>query len=225
MSMASNSPGAEIFESGTLGLTGITKAQLLNGDVLGTNVNPDVFVGVRFQITTPAVTSKIGGHFVGGFDSEPFFGAIVSLTDGSDFPDSSDFSTPDRIGQALLNFPHPSDEVYADLVVTLDPGWYALVVGSGALGANGTGGAVRTGSDINSPSYISWQTGSTGWFNLADLSEFHVFNNHRFVVDGQFIPEPSSLAIAILTFGVMRPRSRRYCSTVASDGRNSVPAG
>src|SRR4051794_30382205 len=54
---------AKIFESGTLGQTGVTWNDVQNG-VPATNVNSSVFTGVRFELTQPAITSAVGGHFV-----------------------------------------------------------------------------------------------------------------------------------------------------------------
>jgi hypothetical protein len=191
--------GAVIYESGVAGPVGVTQSDVLSGSVPATNINPDVFVGVRFHTSRTAITSRIGGHFVGGSDSTLFFGAIVQLTNSNDFPDSGDLSTPDVIGRTWLSFQHPSREDYVDLSVSLEPGWYALVFGSGLFGAYGSGGAVRNGVDDGSPSYIAWQSGSPGWFDLADLADFHVFDNHRFVIEGNFTPEPSTLAQAVFT--------------------------
>ncbi|MEX2317799.1 MAG: hypothetical protein WD669_11645 [Pirellulales bacterium] len=212
LALARSSFAAIVFQSGTLGPTDVTKAELLNQTVLGTNVNPDVFVGVRFELTHAAMTSRIGGHFAGGFGSDVFFGAITKLSDISDFPDSDDLSSSDVIGQALLSFPHPSQEVLTDFSVMLEPGWYALVFGSGLFGASGTGGAVRNGLDIGTPSYIGWQTGGTGWFNLSDLSEFHLFNNHHFVIEGHFTPEPATISLLVAAFlTIASMRERRQC--------------
>ena len=130
-----------LFESGTLGPTGIPYS-LLSNTVPGTNINQFVFPGVRFQLTQRAVTSAVGGHFVEEFGGT-FFGAIVALDDESDFPDSADLSTPDVLGFSILAFPNPSAEVFGDLEIHLDSGWYALVFGSGLFETYGSGGASR----------------------------------------------------------------------------------
>ena len=89
------------------------------------------------------MTTRIGGHFVGGFSETDFFGAIVGLTDSLDFPDSLDLSTPDVISASTLTFPDTSDEVFGGLSVNLQPGWYALVFGSGLFGTDGRGSAPK----------------------------------------------------------------------------------
>lgn len=180
---------ATIFESGTLGPTGVTFGQLSNGTVPGTNVNSSVYTGVRFELTQPIVTSKVGGHFVERF-AGTFFGAIVKLDDESDFPNSTNLSTPDVVGAATLPFPNPSAEVFGNLNVSLNPGWHALVFGSGLFGTTGSGGAVRNGVDIGSPTYIGFDP-NMNWFNLDVLPTS--FDNHRFVINGTFVPEPYTL--------------------------------
>jgi hypothetical protein len=178
-----------IFESGTLGPTGATYADL-GSAVPGTNVSTSVFVGVRFQLNQRALTSKIGGHFVAS-SSGTFFGAIVELDDGNDFPDSKDLMTSDVLGHSLLTFPNPSAEVFADLSLELAPGWYALVFGSGLFEATASGGAVRNGTDIGEPSYIVALPAGTGWHDLT-----FSLPNHRFIVQGEIVPEASSVILA-----------------------------
>ena len=182
---------AIIFESGTLGPTGIPFSDLVSGAVPSTNVKDVVFTGVRFHLSQPVITSQIGGHFV---ERGPgtFFGAIVALGDENDFPDSGDFSTSDFLGQTLLTFPHPSDEVFGDLSLSLDPGWYALVFGSGLFDATGEGAVLRNGVDIGDPTYIGFQPGSgVAWINRVTTL------NRRFVITGDIVPEPTSIVFAI----------------------------
>lgn len=212
---ASKATAATIFESGTLGPTGVLYADL--GDAVpGTNVKDSVFVGVRFQLNQRAVTSEIGGHFVAS-SSGTFFGAIVELDDGNDFPDSQDLVTPDVLGHSLLTFPDPSDEVFADLSLELDPGWYALVFGSGLFGATANGGAVRNGADIGDPTYIVALPTGTGWHDLT-----FSLPNHRFVVQGEIVPEASGIALASLATLLVLIRARTWKATRSPSSSVSI---
>jgi len=190
-----------IFESGTLGPTGVTWDDLLAETVGGTNVRSVVFTGVRFELQQPVLTTQIGGHFLQRPGSDPngdgsFFGTIVALENENDFPDSGDLSTTDVLGSTLLRFPNPSDEVFGDLSLRLDPGWYALVFGSGLFGATAGGAALGNNPDIGTPSYISFQPGSgVTWIEISPL-----FKDHRFVLSGRVVPEPSALALMIAAF-------------------------
>lgn len=200
MLFATNATAATIFESGTLGPTGIYINEIGGGIEPGSSgVNPSVFSAVRFQVGQTAMTTRVGGHFVADPRfTNSFFGAIVRLDNAMDFPDSGNLSTPDVLGATLLTFPNPSAEAFGNLGVKLDPGWYSLVFGSGLFGATGSGAAVLNNPDIGSPSYIAHQTGS-GWLELSTLpASPGLFHNFRLVVEGFVIPEPNSVALALL---------------------------
>lgn len=205
-----------LFESGTLGPTGIPYSDLEDETVRGTNVNLAVYTGVRFFLEDPVVTSQVGGHFIrltdnGAFFGDgTFFGAIVELDDATDFPDSGDFSTPDFLGAAVLEFPEESAEVFGDLELRLDPGWYALAFGSGRFGTSGSGAALRNNPDIGDPEYIAYQNGS-GWSTFINP----IFRDHRFVITGVIVPEPGtkhlvsvSVLAAVVLFRVYHHRTR-----------------
>lgn len=194
-----------LFESGTLGPTGVPRQDVLDQIVLGANVNNNAFVGVRLQLTQPVRTTEIGGHFVGLPDNTTFFGAVVALDGPTDFPDSNDLSTPDVLGSTLLGFPEPSAEVFGSLDLQLDPGWYALIFGSGVLSANGDGAALLNNTDIGSPDYIGFLSGF-GWGRRLP--------GKRFVVNGIIIPEPTSVVLAVAASFVLLSlyRHRFSCS-------------
>ena len=187
-------PAGPIFESGSLGSTGARFIDLVSGGVPGTNVNNTVYTGVRFYLDRPVVTSQIGGHFVEN-SGGTFFGAVVTLDNESDFPDSFDFTTSDFIGSTLLTFPNPSDVVFGELTLSLAPGWYALVFGGGLFDATGTGASVSNGTDIGNPTYIAGQPISgVDWFDISSL-----LPNHRFIIQGQVVPEPTSFILAYMS--------------------------
>ncbi|MEX2317797.1 MAG: hypothetical protein WD669_11635 [Pirellulales bacterium] len=197
-----------LFQSGTLGQLAVTNEDLANEVFSGTAINESVFTGVRFEVAQRVTTSRIGGHFLGRSSGETFFGAIVQLESDFDFPDSSDLTSPDVLGITTLTFPDPSAEAYGDISLSIEPGWYALVFGSGLFGTNGQGGAIRNGSDLGSPTYINWQPlwPGTGW---TDFSSF--FRNHYFILEGTPSPEPQTGLLAIITLATVawsRPRRR-----------------
>ena len=191
-----------LFESGTLGPTGVTYDDLLADTVGGTRIADVVFTGVRFELSQPVRTTHIGAHVLQRPGSNPngdgsFFGAIIALDNENDFPNSGDLSTSDFLGSALLAFPDPSAEVFSDLSLRLEPGWYALVFGSALFGATANGAALRNNPDIGEPAYIAWQP-HTSWFNLSDLSDAIEFVDHRFVVRGSVVPEPISIGSTLI---------------------------
>ncbi|MEM9352054.1 MAG: CSLREA domain-containing protein [Planctomycetota bacterium] len=200
---------ATIFESGTLGQTGLTVQDIFDGVTGGTNVQPSIFTGVRFELTEPVRTTEVGGHFVASSPGT-FFGAIVALDDEDDFPDSEDLSTPDVLGVTELAFPVESEQVFGDLSLLLQPGWYALAFGSGLFGTSGQGAALRNNPDIGSPTYIGLQS-RPGRFNLSDLSDAILFEDHHFVVKGIVVPEPggAGLFASLACWLLKRPRPQR----------------
>ena len=70
MTIASSLSAEMIYQSGTLGPMGITKMEVLSQLVLGTNIEADIWIGARFQVEQDSVTSRIGGHFVGGCSAQ-----------------------------------------------------------------------------------------------------------------------------------------------------------
>ena len=101
------------------------------------------FLGFRFFVPSPVTTEAIGGH-MGGLGGVDVFGALVALSGSADFPDSRDLSTADVRGAARIMLsadgsPSGSRIFSAPLEVSLNPGWHALVFGSGLFGATGSG--------------------------------------------------------------------------------------
>jgi hypothetical protein len=148
----------------------------------------------------------VGGHFAAPSVGD-FFGAIVALDGAMDFPDSENLSTPDVIRHASLSFPTSSAEVFGNLEVSLQPGWYALVYGSGLFGTSGIGGAPINNSDIGNPAYILFQPSGFLWIDLETF-----VTDFRFVVEGSVVPEPSTSVLILLTsfaFVLRRQRAGR----------------
>jgi hypothetical protein len=188
--------GAILYESGTLGPTGVTWEQVTTDQTLGVNVSPIVYGGVRFRLNSPVATTYVGGHFVGRPDAgDSFFGAIIQLDGDSDFPNSTNLSTSDVRGTTLLTFPDVSGEVFGELDLLLEPGWYALVFGSGLFNSTGAGASLRNNTDIGAPDYIGVQLGS-GWGERASQ------DGKRFFVLGNIVPEPSGLILATFMSGL-----------------------
>lgn len=190
----SHSLAAILYESGTLGSTGVTWSDVENQAVLGANISMFAYNGVKFQLTQPVLTTEIGGHFVAPVGGT-FFGALIALDNEADFPDSGDLSTADVLGHALLPFPTSSAEVFGDLALSLNPGWYALVFGSGLFGATGRGAALLNNPDIDNPSYIGHQPLSGfGWGTLINP----IFRNYRFAVNGEVVPETTAFCLSTI---------------------------
>ncbi len=179
-----------IYQSATLNGAGTSRQEVADGNFPGLSVGINAFAGVRFELTQPIVTEQVGGHFVGPFSVEDtIFGALVRLDGPQDFPDSIDLSTPDVLGGTLLRLPNESGDVFGDLRVELQPGWYGLVFGGGyqgegLFGARALGAAMGTNDDIGTPSYFGYLSGFYWGPRLGGT---------RYVITGQIVPEPLTL--------------------------------
>jgi hypothetical protein len=108
----------------------------------GLSLSSEFYAASNFQVLQTVETGSIGGHLK-DFESEgDIFGAIVRTTGPTDRISPSDLEGEDLLGATRILLPYPSDHVGGNLRVTLEPGWYAVVFGSGRFGADGEGGAL-----------------------------------------------------------------------------------
>jgi hypothetical protein len=178
------------------------------GPVVGIAVKTLFYLGARFHLDQETLIDHIGGELSQGDDpAATTFGAIAALTP-SGFP-SGDPLTFQPL--AVTTFVAPEQNL-ADLLVplsvTLPPGDYALIFGTGRFGAttNGSFGASSAFpyDNVNTPQASYFGSGEydndTGqfsqyvpWGNLTD-PRF----NFRFLVTGTPVPEPSTMVLAAL---------------------------
>jgi hypothetical protein len=182
-----------ILESATLGPTG----QVTGGPVL----DPDQYLGARFQVSTAVQVDHVGGHLyettAGGL-----FAAIIPLPPGGSalptFPPSQIATM--ALAETTFTAPFPSGDVLVPLSVTLPPGDYALIFGAGSFGAMGGGAMPDDNTDTSQASYFYF-TGMKGdMWNDDSISQI------RFIVTGTAftpVPEPSSLGL--LATGALGP--------------------
>lgn len=134
--LRSDANSAIVFESSLLGTYDMT------GSALSANFWP----GWRFEVTHAVHITEVG--FNGSMDDHAsIFVAIVALTGPNDTPDSPDLRSTDVLANEVRSPGTSSAPRDIDLTydVVLQPGWYALVVGTGAHGATSNGGNVTSG--------------------------------------------------------------------------------
>jgi hypothetical protein len=181
-----------IYQSATLGPIGQSG---------GLGLTSDQFLGARFEITAPTTVTGIGGHLEGFFGS--IFGSIIALDSMDALPQGSPFAGGEVLASTVFTPDSPSSDYRTPLSVTLAPGTYALVFGSGLFGATGMGVMAENNTDLSGASYFWWDGSRSSWYDGG-------FSNARFVVEGDSaVPEPTTVALAGLAFGALALLRRR----------------
>jgi hypothetical protein len=109
-----------------------------------------------FQISETTQVSEAGAYMV--TNGQPMFAAIVSLTDASDLPSGSPFDSS-TLAASLFTPGMSSDDYFAQFNLTLQPGWYGLVIGAGYFGSPSTaGGLLVQDGPGSTPNLFGWST-------------------------------------------------------------------
>ncbi len=196
ITFANDASATIIHESATLGETGIHP---------GLSVFGEQFVGSKFSLASATNVTSIAGHLQG---SGSIFGAIVSLTGDDLLPAGNPFDLGVVLASGTFDVAFPSAERSLALSLTLGPGDYGVIFGSGLFGATGSASmpfSQFTGAvDIGSPSYFLWD---------GDLGEWRdtEFSSLRFVVYGESVgvPEPATFGLLGLGLAAMAGLRRR----------------
>jgi hypothetical protein len=147
------------------------------------------FIGWRFKTTTPLSVTQVGGHL--GALSGNLFAAIVPLTAIDALPTGAPFETGVEVPHATFTASLTTADVRVPLVTLLQPGSYALVMGSGQFDAAGNGwmpNAQQANIDPTTQStYIAWKQTLPGKYAWTAGAA----NNVRLVVIGTPTAGPS----------------------------------
>ena len=202
--LASGAVHADVIYQSAAYVPGGSFGYLINGD-------PDnfYFVGGAFSLSSAAEVTSLGGVFDGSNGS--LFGALIELNSVSDRPDIN----PGNIASAALTSvvfaPVEGDQTINLLApVTLAPGAYALVFGTGAFGASADFVDVTQGQ---SPLDISnlFQYSNDGSQAITGAS-----NAVSLTVNGEVLAVPEPGSAALMMAGLMSlalVMRRRDCKT------------
>lgn len=168
----------------------------------GNTLSDNFWPSHRFQVTgITFVVQQVGGVF-STTSSLDVFGAIVRLSGPTDLPDTADLSSNDVLATTILHLQGGVNVTEAPLPLTLSPGWYSLVFGTGKFGAS-----------MNPNLFVSLMPGHsldgdptqlTISIHQNDGSFIPQSSHGRFFATGIPIPEPSSLLLAAMAaVGVM----------------------
>ena len=139
---------AIVYQSAESGPTGQTSGS-------GVMVDNEFFAAVNFEVTQTVVTGRVGAHLFSFVDDGPVFAALVRLDGPLDVPDEPNLSGDDVLGATLIQTVWPSDNVSGNLRLTLEPGWYAMVIGTDRFGASGTADLVGNNVLVGTPRIYS----------------------------------------------------------------------
>lgn len=186
LGLAAGSTRADpVYESATLGAT---------GQLGGLSIDEDQFVGSRFHLAEAKAITAVGGH-LDGDSTATIFAAIVATQPGQVPSFAPDQIESFALASTTFAPPDSSADVLAPLSVTLGPGDYALIFGTGRFGAAADGGMPTDNTDTpaGAGSYFFSFGGSDvggGWSNYRNPR-----GGLRFVVEGRAVPEPASLTM------------------------------
>lgn len=194
--------GAALFSLGTVVAAQATTVILESAAFAPSQVSPiagygifatqdiDQFLGWRFQLDSTLKITDVGGYLVSNnsspTNSDQIFVAIVSLISPTALPQGSPFLPGEVI--AKTTFIPPSflspilGDVTAPLSVTLNPGSYALIFGSGLFGATGSADALFNFGNFPDSSYLAWGRAPigasirTGWYDYPPAFRCKVFS-------------------------------------------------
>lgn len=148
---------------------------------LATSLSDTNFYGVRFEVTEPIAVNQVGGNFQFFTGSGPF-AAVVSLESATDYPDSFDLSTPDVIASTVVPLAFQQDgDVRTDLNVDLQPGWYALMFGTGKFGSTGITNLLLNNQPVGDRSFIHARVAVPEFRDPTPATGIH---GSRFVLTG-----------------------------------------
>jgi hypothetical protein len=190
-----------IYESATTAITGPIKST-----ESGIEADSSFFSGVNFFVSSTAQVQDIGGHFFVPFvaGNNEIFGAIVRVNSATDPPIPADLSGSDVLGTTLITLPPAldSENVSGPLSLTLTPGWYAVIFGSGKFGATSELASAITLSDgqpANTNGVVTYA------LSQSDGTQIFQAAGARYFVDGQLtsIPEPSAALLLLIGLGAI----------------------
>ena len=191
--------GAVLFESAQRTVTHQTS---------GTTLNPGPapqWLGARFALPQGGNVTSVGGEIM-QIDSGSLFAAIVRLDGPTALPHGSPFTNEELAAEATFTAPKPSSLVDVPMAVSLPPGEYGLIFGSGMFGANAHG-ALTFEPGLPGVSYFDWYDSSGG---TQPFWQQGGFSPGYFVVNGT-VPEPAGMGFfaAVGALCVRRRGGRR----------------
>ena len=165
--IAATAQGGLLYESAISGPTGQTSG----GGVI---TDDRFFSGQTFFVDQAWDVTAVGAHLRGGSGS--VFAALATVDSKFDTPSPTDLSGTDVLTTTLVQLSLTgSDNVSGPVDLRLEPGWYALVFGSGKFGATSSfgSGLLSNNTPIGSPYTFAMRQSDGAVFGQA--SEPRIF--------------------------------------------------
>lgn len=198
-----------IFQTATY--TGVDNGEF----IIQSTPNFTRFVGASFTISQRTDVTGIGAQF-GGFPSGTVFGAIVPLASLTALPAGAPSQLESiSLGDVVFAVAGGIHDVLQPLSVTLDPGTYGIIFGSGLFGASGFAGLGDGNATVGSPNFFDFQQVASPNWKVLNADGVRLFVEGNVVAA---VPEPSTWAMIILGFagiGAVTYR-RRTAATLAA---------
>jgi len=142
------------------------------GKETGLPIDSTHWIGSRFHIDEEVLVTEIGGHLL-ALPEGTIFGAIVALSSSGAVPEGSPFNEGEVVASTIFNPGWPSSLYRMPVSVILEPGDYALVFGTDALGASGGDGAMpQSTMGLLWASWFGWD--GTQWHNHGFIKTRHL---------------------------------------------------
>lgn len=175
-----------VFETGTFTGTDLGDYSIYDGR----------YLGASFSVTQQTTITSIGAQF-GAYSYGTIFGAIVPLASLTSLPAGSPTDLASiALGHTILSMPSQIQDVSGSLSLTLAPGTYGIVFGSGLFGATGTAGIGQSNDDVGSADFFQYLAAASSDWSAADGEGVRLF------VDGTVsaVPEPATWAMMLIGF-------------------------
>ena len=180
------------------------------------------FVATRIQLQDIVHITSIGATMFAVNENATFFVAVLQLPHATSLPSGSPFDGSETLATTIIAG-EAIDDYWGTTDLTLNPGYYAIIIGGGEFGATGFGGVPSNNTDHLWASYFVW----TDVDPMIPFGEFAPFSNgswseggvggYRIFLEGTVIPEPSTGILVLFGFltvwinrRIAQPETRAY---------------
>ena len=190
-------------------------------------IAPIQFIGTCLYLEESIHVQSIGASVYGTSDDTTLFMALISMESSSSLPTGNPLTEEEVLAHTTLNIGTELNDYWATMDISLAPGYYGLVIGSGLYGTTGVGAMPNNNYDHLFSEYFSWTSVSP--YNpydpipLADDGTWYAGGDgYRFLMQGDVIPEPSTFLLLLTGFPLLVTRKKNAQQSVAEYAAQSA---